>query len=49
MRAMLRRYGVRYLVVDSLNGYPTDVRALERLGRIVYRAPEVLVLDLPET
>ena len=49
LRAMVRRYGVRYLVVDRLNGYPTDVRALKRLGRIVYRAPEVLVLELPET
>jgi hypothetical protein len=43
---MSRRYGVRYLVVDSLNGYPADVRRLGRFSRVVYTAPGVLVLEL---
>jgi hypothetical protein len=46
LRAMSRRYGVRYLVVDSLNGYPADVRRLGRFSRVVYTAPGVLVLEL---
>lgn len=46
LRTMARRYGVRYLVIDVLNGYPADVKALSRFGRAVYTAPGVLVLEL---
>lgn len=40
-------FGIRYLVVDRLNGIPTDEAALRRLGRVVYEAPEALVIELP--
>jgi hypothetical protein len=46
LRIMADRYGVRYLVVDQVNGYPADLQALGRVGRIVHRAPGVLVLEL---
>jgi hypothetical protein len=36
----------RYLVVDEINGYHSDVQALGRVGRVVYRAPGVLVFQL---
>ncbi len=36
---MGRSYGARYLLVDAANGYPADVPALSRAGRVVYRAP----------
>jgi hypothetical protein len=46
LRTMERRYGVRYLLVDDVNGYRVDRRALARLARTVYRAPGVEVLVL---
>jgi hypothetical protein len=46
LRIMIDRYGVRYLVVDRINGYPADIQALDRIGRIVHQAPGVLVLEL---
>jgi len=44
---MSREFGVRYLVVDEINGTPADVGALERRARVVYESPEALVLELP--
>jgi hypothetical protein len=46
LRTMAQRYGVRYLVVDELNGYRSDVQMLGRVAREVYRAPGVLVFEL---
>jgi hypothetical protein len=43
---MVRDYGVRYLLIDELNGYPADLRGLRRVGEVVYRAPGVTVLRL---
>jgi hypothetical protein len=39
-------YGVRYLVVDELNGYHADLHALHRFSRTVYRIPGAMVLEL---
>jgi hypothetical protein len=46
LRTMENQYGVRYLVVDQVNGYATDLKALERAGRIVDAAPGVYVIEL---
>ena len=46
LRTMARVYGVRYLVVDELNGYPADMQGLSRFARVVYEAPGVSVLKL---
>jgi hypothetical protein len=46
LKTMRQRYGVRYLVVDRVNGPPADMDALRRAGRIVYRAPGVAVIQL---
>jgi hypothetical protein len=43
---MVRDYGVRYLLIDELNGYPADRRGLRRVGEVVYRAPDATVLRL---
>jgi hypothetical protein len=43
---MERRYGVRYLLVDAVNGYPANLPALVRVARPVYQAPGVTVLAL---
>jgi uncharacterized membrane protein len=48
LRVMADRYGVRYLVIDEVNGYRADLAALERAGRIVYRGPGVTVLELSQ-
>jgi hypothetical protein len=48
LATMTDRYGVRYLVVDKLNGYPADLAALHRVSRTVYRAPGVVVVELQE-
>ncbi len=46
--AMLARdYGVRYLVVDELNGTPADVGALRQVAMVAYESPEAVVLELP--
>ena len=37
LQTMAQRYGVRYLVIDQVNGYRADLPALERAGRTVYR------------
>lgn len=39
-------YGVRYLLVDSVNGFGVKLDALRRSTRIVYRAPGVVVLRI---
>jgi hypothetical protein len=44
LRVMTAQYRVRYLVIDKINGYPTDLRALTPAGVLVFRAPDVLVL-----
>jgi hypothetical protein len=46
LRVMVGRFGVRYLVVDQINGYPADMPALGRAGRVVYTAPGVSVIEL---
>jgi hypothetical protein len=43
LKAMIDRYGVRYLVIDRTNGFQT-APTLSRLGRVVYDAPGVTVL-----
>jgi hypothetical protein len=47
LRVMSRRYGVRYLVVDEVNGYDADARGLARVARVVHRGPGITVLELP--
>ena len=44
---MTRDYGIRYLIVDELNGTPADVGALRQVATVVYEYPEALVLELP--
>jgi hypothetical protein len=39
-------FGVRYLVVDEVNGTPADLNALSGLARPVYQAPGVVVFAL---
>jgi hypothetical protein len=46
LETMRARYGVRYLVVDRVNGPPADLHALVRAGRLVYTAPGVAVIEL---
>jgi hypothetical protein len=46
LRLMSRGYGVRYLIVDEVNGYGADQRQLRRAATIVYRAPGVAVFEL---
>jgi hypothetical protein len=46
LRTLEKRFGVRYLVVDQVNGYAADLSALTRAGRTVYRGPGVMVFDL---
>jgi hypothetical protein len=43
---MAGTYGVRYLLIDQVNGYRSDVRALMRFGRPVFAARRVLVLEV---
>jgi hypothetical protein len=47
LATMARDYGVRYLVVDEINGTAADVGALRQVTRVVYESPEALVLELP--
>jgi hypothetical protein len=46
LQTMFGRYGVRYLVLDQVNGSPADMQALSRAGRVVYAAPGVSVIEL---
>jgi len=41
------RYGVRYLIVDDVNGFPVDRRALSAVASPVYEAPRVTIFELP--
>jgi hypothetical protein len=43
LRTMVTQYGVRYLLVDEING-EADIAALRRLGPTVYRTPDALVI-----
>jgi hypothetical protein len=44
LRLMTTRYGVRYLLVDHVNGFPAPLRALARHGRVVYDNRDATVL-----
>jgi hypothetical protein len=46
LEVMVRRYGVRYLVVDRVNGYHADMQVLSHVARTVYRAAGVVVLEV---
>ena len=46
LHTLYRRNGVRYLIVDQINGYSVDLRSLLRMGRVVRRAPGILVLEV---
>lgn len=46
LETMIERYGVRYLLVDEVNGYRADTRALATVARPVYRAAGVSILRL---
>ncbi len=46
LQTMFTRYGVRYLLVDEVNGYPADMQTLASLDRPVYRTPDAVVLAL---
>ncbi len=45
-RILRDRFGVRYLLVDNVNGAPANVPGLRRISRPVYRSPGALVLEL---
>ena len=47
IRALATRYGVRYLVIDEVNGFAADLPRLRSQARVVYRAPGVTVLAVP--
>jgi hypothetical protein len=47
LETLARDYGVRYLIVDRLNGTPVDLDALRRSARVVYDVPEAVVFELP--
>lgn len=49
MRTLARRYGVRYLIVDEVNGYPADPDAIEVVADVAYRGDGVIVFELPRT
>ena len=44
IETMRRDYGVRYLVIDEINGFDANLPRLRRLGSVVFRAPGVTVL-----
>ena len=48
LRALAERYGVRYLVVDKINGSAADLTALASLTTLVYEAAGVSVFALGE-
>jgi hypothetical protein len=41
---LISRFGVRYALLDEVNGYATDLKRLKKLGEVVYSAPGVKVL-----
>ena len=41
-----KKYGVRYLLVDQVNGFPVNSRKVARVAKLVYSAPGVEVLKL---
>lgn len=46
LRRVVTRYGVRYLLVDEINGYRADLTALKRVAVLVYRTPDVAILKV---
>ena len=46
--ALAGDHGVRYLVVDEVNGFPADLGALLQVAQPVYEAPGVTVLELEQ-
>lgn len=47
LEMLSEQFGVHYLVVDQVNGYPADLPALGRAATVVYQAPGVSVFELP--
>ena len=47
MRTLARRHGVRYLIVDEVNGYPADPDAIGAVAEVAYRGDGVIVFELP--
>lgn len=46
LRVLTTKYGVRYLLIDELNGFPANLQALHQVAQPVYRASSVVVLKL---
>ena len=46
LEMLSEQFGVRYLVVDQVNGSPADLAGLNRAATLVYQAPGVSVFEL---
>ena len=46
LRVLTTKYGVRYLLIDELNGFPANLEALFQVAQPVYRASGVVVVKL---
>ena len=46
LRVLREDYGVRYLIIDDVNGYPAAREKLTRLYETVYDQPGILILDM---